>query len=556
MLQSIQIGNFKAFADLQQIPLCPLTLIYGANSSGKSSIIHSLLLAKHVEETGNWDAHRTAIGGESVDLGGFRQYVHCHDVTHYVEWIFEFNPSTFRSQRQLSFWKSHNSLKLQISVGINLEDPALVSSEPSPYIHHYSIIADNREILKMVVRNDRTLQLAFLDLDNSAFQDLLSKGNLYTLTRKRLKPDDLSKAKDALYSLLDEVAVECQHLLPTRFISTKSETLDDSGSDSIALSPWEQRKKESSSKKHALRFLRSLEGILLQVNRAVAWQLNKLIYLGPLRSYPPRQLLSAQHYDSNWQAGGGYAWDVVRNNAEVREKVNTWLSAANRLQTPYKLVLRSLVDINQLEDPVYEWLEKLMPENNSDGNSTDDRSTQHFLLVDLEKEAASFCDFIRSSSIEKHSDLLLMDCRSNTTVSHRDIGIGVSQVLPVLVSAYASYEQIIAIEQPEIHLHPALQADLADIFIESSLGPQQNRFILETHSEHLLLRIMRRMRETVDNELPEGAAPVTPKDICILFVEPQGSASVIRHLRLDDEGELLDTWPGGFFEEGFRERFG
>ncbi|MDD3460729.1 MAG: DUF3696 domain-containing protein, partial [Mesotoga sp.] len=159
------------------------------------------------------------------------------------------------------------------------------------------------------------------------------------------------------------------------------------------------------------------------------------------------------------------------------------------------------------------------------------------------------------ASLTDVQELNLIDRRSDTIVSHRDVGIGVSQVLPVLVGAYASKNRIIAIEQPEIHLHPALQADLGDLFIQSALGENQNRFLIETHSEHLLLRIMRRMRQTDSEELPEGFPQVKPKDICVLFVQPKGSASVVRQLELDEEGQLLDAWPGGFFEEGFRERF-
>ena len=95
------------------------------------------------------------------------------------------------------------------------------------------------------------------------------------------------------------------------------------------------------------------------------------------------------------------------------------------------------------------------------------------------------------------------------------------------------------------------------MFIESALGERKNTFLLETHSEHLILRIMRRMRDTVRGTLPEGLPPVRPEDVAVLYVQPKAdnSTSVVRVLELDEEGQLLDPWPGGFFEEGFNERF-
>ena len=67
MLTALRLGNFKAFAATQTIPLRPLTLIFGPNSSGKSSIIHGLLLAHEAIRTGTIDVRRPQLGGDSVE---------------------------------------------------------------------------------------------------------------------------------------------------------------------------------------------------------------------------------------------------------------------------------------------------------------------------------------------------------------------------------------------------------------------------------------------------------------------------------------------------------
>jgi len=132
---------------------------------------------------------------------------------------------------------------------------------------------------------------------------------------------------------------------------------------------------------------------------------------------------------------------------------------------------------------------------------------------------------------------------------------GLARVLPVLVLAYGSQGKLLAMEQPEIHLHPALQAELGDVFIEAALGDRQNTFILETHSEHLILRLMRRMRESHQDK-ETGLPKLTPADVSVLYVEPDGTRSIVREMPLNELGELVKSWPGGFFEEGLREQFG
>ena len=86
MITSLRLGNFKAFAEAQNIPIKPITLIFGANSAGKSSIIHSLALAHEAMRTGELDLFRTDLGGSSIDLGGFRQYIHRRQANRRMEW--------------------------------------------------------------------------------------------------------------------------------------------------------------------------------------------------------------------------------------------------------------------------------------------------------------------------------------------------------------------------------------------------------------------------------------------------------------------------------------
>ena len=87
------------------------------------------------------------------------------------------------------------------------------------------------------------------------------------------------------------------------------------------------------------------------------------------------------------------------------------------------------------------------------------------------------------------------------------------------------------------------------------MGERGNTFILETHSEHLILRLMRRMRESHANK-DIGLPAVTPSDVSVLYVEPDGTRSIVREMPLNELGELVKSWPGGFFEEGLREQFG
>lgn len=132
--------------------------------------------------------------------------------------------------------------------------------------------------------------------------------------------------------------------------------------------------------------------------------------------------------------------------------------------------------------------------------------------------------------------------RDGVASNLRDVGIGVSQVLPVLVLAhFAPAGSTIMLEEPEIHLHPLAQLVLAELFVEVSQR-RQVQFIVETHSEHLF----RRMQTLV------AAQKAGREAVALYFVERNGGGAQLRDLALDDYGRVT-VWPKDFFGDALGE---
>lgn len=133
------------------------------------------------------------------------------------------------------------------------------------------------------------------------------------------------------------------------------------------------------------------------------------------------------------------------------------------------------------------------------------------------------------------------DAKTGAPVNLADTGYGVAQVLPVLLQLYFSRPgQMVLIEEPELHLNPAAQRVLFDLVHEFVAEGRQ--IIVETHSEHFLLRLRRRSIEQ----------PELREMIRLYYVERVEGHSILRELPLTEDGRL-DNWPAGFLNEAFEE---
>jgi hypothetical protein len=153
--------------------------------------------------------------------------------------------------------------------------------------------------------------------------------------------------------------------------------------------------------------------------------------------------------------------------------------------------------------------------------------------------------------VGKFAMLQLRDLRLNVEVSFKDVGTGLSQVLPViatLVNELGRREESknplfaprlggnpVLIEQPELHLHPRMQAELADLFIETSAARNKSnpQVIVETHSENMILRIQKRVREGV----------IQANQVSIIYVNKnEDGVSQLKHLDLGSNGDFVADW--------------
>ena len=121
-----------------------------------------------------------------------------------------------------------------------------------------------------------------------------------------------------------------------------------------------------------------------------------------------------------------------------------------------------------------------------------------------------------------------------------DVGYGISQVLPVIYELFRKKgPPIFLFQQPEVHLHPSAQAALGSLFCDIASSGRQ--VIVETHSDYILDRVLLDIRD--------NRTGLTANDVSVLYFESQGGHASIHPIRIDDEGNVLET------PEGYRKFF-
>jgi predicted ATPase len=241
-------------------------------------------------------------------------------------------------------------------------------------------------------------------------------------------------------------------------------------------------------------------GFLAELESIYEKALDNVYYLGPLREPPTRETFWARSRPTDVGTSGEKTIDAILSATESKEKRN----------------LKSKAKLLPFQEMIGHWL-----------------------------RAMGMIDSFRIEEIAEGSNIWKAHVRTRKGASEvqlTDVGFGVSQVLPVItLLQYVPTGSTVVLEQPEIHLHPLAQAALADVIIQAATH-RKVQVILESHSEHLLLRLQRRIAENeISNDL-----------VKLYFCDAPQGVSKLTPLELDIFGNIRN-WPDKFMGDAFGE---
>ena len=589
MLTLLGLQNFKAFGKIQMIEFAPITLLFGENSAGKSSILQALnLLKQSREEDANAGALVPSREGGIVNLGTCSELMHDHgldqtlsialftskDVTpsdyevdvelECIDSLPKWNATNFAGTAY-SFrrWGNTASLALSsiatlsLSGGKPIETVCFSRSSDTEVEDESEDEGDSDDTADTEVLDPQVvvsiLEHQFVPEDSplSDHNELLSGTTTYTCRELPGNRDLWAKQYQATKVNSNKI---CEFLreslaMVESWPSTDSYRFhfDDPNKRSIRQILEDElnffstdftveqfiahiRNAEIGAQIH-VRGLDIVGATDTPVNRVLQWLDYAKIRLkdpvsGWLTETPMRYDLG-QHVGHTALRKVRAVTDFLNSLTPlgpVRQSAQRWYAYAGTraANVGFRGELLSAV---LLQDPealadTNEWLERLGTNYSIELRQLKGGSQE---LVELR-----MVDTARSSRVD---------------VSLADVGYGISQILPFIVQSLSGSGKTITIEQPEVHIHPRLQADLGSLLSRTIRSPYCNRYIIETHSEHLVLRLQRLIRK----------GKLRPKDVAINYVSRGKDGSRVQRLKLDDDGDFIDDWPGGFFPERLRE---
>lgn len=557
MLTSIEIENFKGFATRQRIDFAPLTLLFGANNAGKSTVLHALIYLHELLERGSADVDRSELGGQIVELGGFARIVHRHESNRAITIRAEFDTPALldRFERALPdfvFPDLEDELKAAwVEVRVRLRKTpafhgpivdrvvigAAGESQPLVWIEPAASLKEGQPLYIRVNLGHPLLSEQASQIASAWDEIAVPEEILRTQREPKNETEDDDTSDSAPEEKIDDLDYVEHVSLPVFAVSRTRlaalpplneplrvvpavdiEGLREEATRLRAQRGADEKYREIEERIHLcesamLQARTFLEMVITGTTTQLASILHDSLHIGPLRAVPPRGFLFERAGRLSSWADGLAAWELLLSDRlDLVERVNTWLRNVN---AGCKIVVQQLTDREA---------------------DAEDISTGH---------------------VDKTVRRLLLDTGSGPLVLPSEVGAGISQLIPVMVAAVQSRGGISMVEQPEIHVHPAVQVGLGDLFIEAANRDGLRRTLLiETHSEHLLLRLQRRIRESADKDAKETATSFSSEKLSVVHVQSQPDGVRVQRLRVDERGDFKDPWPQGFFDERFPEIYG
>jgi len=585
-ITAITIENFKGIREPVRVELKSITLLFGPNSAGKSTVVQALHYAREIFERQNLNPDRTLLGGDTIDLGGFESLVHQHELSLPIRIGFELDLSQedlpdymaglpdyamhILEQYDCPYQKIvANAVSAKVEVEVRWDE-----FREQPYLARYSVWTNGEDLLRITGSADGLhIEISNLNPLNPVFFPPPEEDKYFLEVKDGniLNPDSTSneKLRKRFWPTPEEAKNTVGDFIARVQNGQDTENIpgDVALSDTGLLFPWlliyfdvtggipgitdplilsgQQHAMPAWEKQLSIEgllidygfddgeipnFVRMLSALTVGPGELVRDWLRNFCYIGPLRQVPTRNHKPATSPEASRWANGIAAYDLLyEGSSTFIEKVNEWLLGDERLASGYTIEVKKYRELGNDHPLMLAILQGRILDEDMDPRNT-------LLALPVLRR------------------LLIRDEARDIELAPQDIGVGISQILPVVVAALHQKSGLVAIEQPELHIHPAFQVALGDLFIEQVRERPGLTFILETHSEHLVLRFLRRIRETGRNKAPDNRT-LSPTELSIYFIE-QGEAGVsCLSIRVDEDGDFVDPWPKGFFEERERELF-